>query len=141
MHCPDWESEAYLVFGAVSPGLIKIQLFIILQLLEEIVALFRQRCVAGRVDDYAAWSNNAPLMPFLRMQVGIADTVERKPTDRPACWLGNPTPEAAALLCSYFGAADVTELNHCCPMYRPKMSRQCLTRWEKYTDASQLHFS
>ncbi len=41
-------------------------------------------------------------------------TVERKPVDRPACWLGDPTPEAIPALCEYFGVADVKELKRSC---------------------------
>ena len=37
----------------------------------ELDAVFKQRL--GDEADYAAWSNNAPLLPFLRVQVGIAD--------------------------------------------------------------------
>jgi len=41
-------------------------------------------------------------------------TVERKPVDRPACWLGDPTPAAAAKLCEYYGVADIKELKKVC---------------------------
>ena len=41
-------------------------------------------------------------------------TVERKPVDRPACWLGDPTPEAVMSLCAFYGVADVKELKRCC---------------------------
>ena len=41
-------------------------------------------------------------------------TVERKPVDRPACWLGDPTPAAAVKLCEYYGVADIKELKKVC---------------------------
>jgi len=37
-------------------------------------------------------------------------TVERRPVDRPACWLGMPTQEALPGLLRHFGARDVPEL-------------------------------
>ena len=30
-------------------------------------------------------------------------TIERKPVDRPACWLGDPTLDAVPALCDYYG--------------------------------------
>lgn len=41
-------------------------------------------------------------------------TVERKPVDRPACWLGDPTPAEAERLCAYYGVKDVKELKRIC---------------------------
>lgn len=41
-------------------------------------------------------------------------TIERRPVDRPACWLGDPTPESVPALCRYFGAADIRELKRIC---------------------------
>lgn len=41
-------------------------------------------------------------------------TVDRKPVDRPACWLGDPTPEAVPALCEYFGVDDVKGLKKEC---------------------------
>lgn len=41
-------------------------------------------------------------------------TVERRPVDRPACWLGDPTPEAARRLCDYFQVNDIRELKRKC---------------------------
>jgi len=41
-------------------------------------------------------------------------TIEHKPVDRPACWLGDPTPAAAEKLCAYYGVADVKELKKVC---------------------------
>jgi len=41
-------------------------------------------------------------------------TVERKRVDRPACWLGDPTPEAASKLCQYYGVKDIKELKCVC---------------------------
>lgn len=41
-------------------------------------------------------------------------TVERRPVDRPACWLGDPTPEAVPALCEFYGAKDVMELKKKC---------------------------
>ncbi len=41
-------------------------------------------------------------------------TIERKDVDRPACWLGDPTPEAAARLCEYYKVANVSELKKTC---------------------------
>ena len=29
-------------------------------------------------------------------------TIERKHTDRPACWLGDPTPQEALRLCEFY---------------------------------------
>lgn len=37
-------------------------------------------------------------------------TIERKPVDRPACWLGLPTPPALPALLTHFGAADLAGL-------------------------------
>jgi uroporphyrinogen decarboxylase len=37
-------------------------------------------------------------------------TVERKPVDRPACWLGIPDAEALPGLCAYFGVKDADGL-------------------------------
>ena len=37
-------------------------------------------------------------------------TVERKPVDRPASWLGLPTGEAMPGLLSCFGADDIAEV-------------------------------
>jgi len=37
-------------------------------------------------------------------------TVERKPVDRPACWLGLPVPEANEGLFNHFGVSSVDEL-------------------------------
>lgn len=41
-------------------------------------------------------------------------TVERKPVDRPACWLGDPTPEEAEKLCRFYGVGSVKELKRVC---------------------------
>ena len=41
-------------------------------------------------------------------------TIAYKPVDRPACWLGDPTPAAAEKLCKYYGVADVKELKRVC---------------------------
>jgi len=41
-------------------------------------------------------------------------TVERRPVDRPACWLGDPTPEAVPGLCEYFGVQDIKALKRIC---------------------------
>ena len=41
-------------------------------------------------------------------------TVERKPVDRPACWLGDPTPEAVPALCEYYHVNDIKELKKEC---------------------------
>ena len=41
-------------------------------------------------------------------------TIERKAVDRPACWLGDPTPEAAARLCEYYKVTNVSELKKTC---------------------------
>ena len=40
--------------------------------------------------------------------------VERKKVDRPACWLGDPTPEAIPGLCDYFKVNDIKELKRIC---------------------------
>jgi len=37
-------------------------------------------------------------------------TIERKPVDRPACWLGLPHPYSVPALLEHFGAADLHEL-------------------------------
>ena len=37
-------------------------------------------------------------------------TVAREPVDRPACWLGDPTPEAAEKLCKHYNVPSVSEL-------------------------------
>lgn len=41
-------------------------------------------------------------------------TVERKPVDRPACWLGMPTPSEIPHLCEYFGVKNLEELKASC---------------------------
>lgn len=41
-------------------------------------------------------------------------TVENRPTDRPACWLGDPTPEEAVKLCAFYGVEDVKSLKRVC---------------------------
>lgn len=41
-------------------------------------------------------------------------TVERRKVDRPACWLGDPTPEAVPALCDYYGVKDIKELKRVC---------------------------
>ncbi len=41
-------------------------------------------------------------------------TIERKPVDRPACWLGMPTPSAVNPLCEYFGVKTLDELKASC---------------------------
>ena len=34
-------------------------------------------------------------------------TTERRPVDRPACWLGDPTPEAVPALCDFYNVKDI----------------------------------
>ncbi len=41
-------------------------------------------------------------------------TIERKPVDRPACWMGMPTPSEIPHLCKYFGVKDLDELKATC---------------------------
>lgn len=41
-------------------------------------------------------------------------TIAHQPVDRPACWLGDPTPAAAEKLCKYYGVADIKELKRVC---------------------------
>ena len=41
-------------------------------------------------------------------------TLNREPVDRPACWLGDPTPAAAEKLCNYYGVANINELKKIC---------------------------
>lgn len=41
-------------------------------------------------------------------------TVARKPVDRPACWLGDPTPDAVPALCEYYNVSDIKELKRVC---------------------------
>lgn len=41
-------------------------------------------------------------------------TIDRKPVDRPACWLGDPTPAAAEKLCKHYNVASVSELKKVC---------------------------
>ena len=41
-------------------------------------------------------------------------TVERRPVDRPACWLGMPTPSEVPHLCEYFGVKTLDELKASC---------------------------
>ena len=41
-------------------------------------------------------------------------TIERKPVDRPACWLGMPTPEEVPRLCEYYGVKNLNELKASC---------------------------
>ena len=37
-------------------------------------------------------------------------TIAYEPVDRPACWMGDPTPEEAAKLCEYYGVKNTSEL-------------------------------
>ena len=41
-------------------------------------------------------------------------TISYQPVDRPACWLGDPTPAAAEKLCKFYGVADTKELKRVC---------------------------
>lgn len=41
-------------------------------------------------------------------------TIAREPVDRPACWLGDPTPSAAEKLCKFYGVNDIKELKRVC---------------------------
>jgi uroporphyrinogen decarboxylase len=41
-------------------------------------------------------------------------TVERRPVDRPACWLGMPTPSEVPHLCEYFSVKNLDELKASC---------------------------
>lgn len=41
-------------------------------------------------------------------------TAERRPVDRPACWMGMPTPAAIPGLCDYFGVKTFEELKATC---------------------------
>lgn len=41
-------------------------------------------------------------------------TIERRPVDRPACWLGMPTPSEIPHLCEYFGVNNLEELKASC---------------------------
>lgn len=41
-------------------------------------------------------------------------TVERKPVDRPACWLGDPTPGGVPALCDYYHVDNIKELKKVC---------------------------
>ena len=41
-------------------------------------------------------------------------TIERKPVDRPACWLGMPTPTAIPGLCDFYGVKTFNELKIAC---------------------------
>jgi len=41
-------------------------------------------------------------------------TIERRPVDRPALWLGMPTPSAVPALCEYFGVKTLDELKATC---------------------------
>lgn len=41
-------------------------------------------------------------------------TVARKPVDRPACWLGDPTPGAVPGLCEFYNVPDIKELKKVC---------------------------
>jgi len=41
-------------------------------------------------------------------------TIERKAVDRPACWLGDPTPSEAVKLIAFYGVENVSELKKVC---------------------------
>lgn len=41
-------------------------------------------------------------------------TISHQEVDRPACWLGDPTPAAADKLCEYYKVADIKELKRVC---------------------------
>lgn len=41
-------------------------------------------------------------------------TIERKPVDRPACWMGMPTPTAIPGLCEFYGVNTFNELKVAC---------------------------
>ena len=58
-------------------------------------------------------------------------TIERKHTDRPACWLGDPTPQEALRLCEFYRAENVNQVKRVCkddiyavevPYHSPKCS-------------------
>ena len=51
-------------------------------------------------------------------------TIERKPVDRPASWLGLPLPEACERLFSYFKSSDINQLK--------QSSKMTSTRWKSY---------
>ncbi len=41
-------------------------------------------------------------------------TIAREKVDRPACWLGDPTPDEAEKLCAFYGVPDVKALKRVC---------------------------
>ena len=41
-------------------------------------------------------------------------TIAYEPVDRPACWLGDPTPEEARKLCAFYGVEDTKGLKRVC---------------------------
>ena len=41
-------------------------------------------------------------------------TISHQEVDRPACWLGDPTPAAADKLCEFYKVADIKELKRVC---------------------------
>lgn len=41
-------------------------------------------------------------------------TVAGQPVDRPACWLGDPTPKAVPALCDFYNVSNVSELKKVC---------------------------
>lgn len=41
-------------------------------------------------------------------------TIEHKPVDRPACWLGYPTRQEEKKLCEYYGVEDIKALKRVC---------------------------
>ena len=41
-------------------------------------------------------------------------TVDRKPVDRPACWLGYPTPSAEKKLCAHYNVPTLNDLKKIC---------------------------
>lgn len=41
-------------------------------------------------------------------------TIERKPVDRPACWLGYPTPSAEKKLCEHYNVPTLNDLKKVC---------------------------
>ena len=41
-------------------------------------------------------------------------TIAYEPVDRPACWLGDPTPEEAKKLCAFYGVEDTKGLKRVC---------------------------
>ena len=73
-------------------------------------------------------------------------TIAYQPVDRPACWLGDPTPEEAEKLCAHYGVECTEELKRVCGddfyaveiPYRSPTSNAIFAAFDWYRDGSDV---